>query len=503
MQIATFLAHHQVRENPFRAEEARHDEVFERIDHTCHHPDFEKIRGDFLHPSSAIVCGEKGSGKTAIRLQMEQAAQEHNQAHPDRRCLVVAYDDFNAMLDHLHRHAPKAAPQELLGQVRLCDHMDAILMAVVPGMVDQVLGELRGKAGPLELDAGPRGVLRLDRASRRDLLLLQACYDRPQAAPRRSRRLARMLRIGGAGELSWWKWASILSAAVAVGLAVTYLLKAPQQANWLWQTLLALAALLALGVAARLGWLWLRLGRLAAGLARHLRVSGRGAASFRASLSALRLQDLLAAELPCNQEEQPRYAMFARLLDLIRPLGYRSIVVLVDRVDEPTLISGDPRRMRGFVWPLFNHKFLQQESIGLKLLLPIELRYLVGREGEEFFREARFDKQNFIERLSWSGATLYDLCTARLNACRPEGEPPIALDELFDDSISQQELIDVLDQMQQPRDAFKFLYQLIQEHCANVAEGRPAWTIARPTLDSVRRAQSERMSAMLRGMAPA
>ena len=94
------------------------------------------------------------------------------------------------------------------------------------------------------------------------------------------------------------------------------------------------------------------------------------------------------------------------------------MLVLVDRVDEPTLINGEPERMRALVWPLLNNKFLQQDRVGVKLLLPLDLRYLLNRETSDFFREARLDKQNLIERLIWSGSVLYDLCTARLNACR-------------------------------------------------------------------------------------
>jgi len=142
--------------------------------------------------------------------------------------------------------------------------------------------------------------------------------------------------------------------------------------------------------------------------------------------------------------------------------------------------------------------------VGVKLLLPLELRYLLNRETSEFFREARLDKQNLIERLSWSGAVLYDLCTARLNACRrtdPDA-PPISLRDLFEETVTSQDLVDALDQMQQPRDAFKFIYHIIQEHCANVPQEQPQWKIPRPVLDGIRKQQVERMTGMLRGVRP-
>jgi hypothetical protein len=138
------------------------------------------------------------------------------------------------------------------------------------------------------------------------------------------------------------------------------------------------------------------------------------------------------------------------------------------------------------------------------MLLPLELRHMLNRESPEFFREARLDKQNLIERLSWSGALLYDLCTARLNACRDPSAngSRLTLRDLFDDTVTQQDLIDALDQMQQPRDAFKFVYQLIHEHCSNIPEEAAQFKIPRPVLDALRKQQVERMTGMLRGVRP-
>ena len=61
--------------------------------------------------------------------------------------------------------------------------------------------------------------------------------------------------------------------------------------------------------------------------------------------------------------------------------------MVLDRIDEPTLISGDPDRMRAVIWPIMNNKFLQQEGIGFKMLLPIELRHELFRESNAFFQE--------------------------------------------------------------------------------------------------------------------
>jgi hypothetical protein len=57
--------------------------------------------------------------------------------------------------------------------------------------------------------------------------------------------------------------------------------------------------------------------------------------------------------------------------------------------------------------------------------------------------------------------------------------------------------------MLQPRDAFKFLYRVIQEHCSNVTQDEPIWRIPRLTLMTVRKQQSQRVQDFHRGVAPA
>jgi hypothetical protein len=195
--------------------------------------------------------------------------------------------------------------------------------------------------------------------------------------------------------------------------------------------------------------------------------------------------------------------MFARLRRVLSPLGVGSMIVVVDRVDEPTLVNGDADRMRAIVWPMLNNKFLQMERTGFKLLLPIELRHAIFRESSAFFQEARLDKSNMIERLQWTGSMLYDLCNARLQACLREGSSTISLRDLFDDDVSRQDIVDALDQMRQPRDGFKLLYQCVQEHCSNVTEDQPAWRIPRLTLDQVRKQQAERVQQLWHGVRPA
>jgi hypothetical protein len=225
---------------------------------------------------------------------------------------------------------------------------------------------------------------------------------------------------------------------------------------------------------------------------------------------------LKGGSLPMSDHDETRYEMFSRLWRVLGAMNYHAAIVLVDRVDEPALIGGDAERMRAIVWPLMNNKFLQMPHFAVKALLPVELRHELFRESAAFFQGARLDKQNLIERLSWTGAMLYDLCNARLNACRADasespadhapardGESALSLASLYAEDVSRQDIVDALDQMHQPRDAFKLIYQCIAEHCSNVTEEQAAWRIPRLTLDAVRKQQADRVQLFYRGIRPA
>ena len=116
MNLSQFFDHWLIDENPFRGEEARHDAVFARMGFlgdeagaperaTSSHSDFEKILGELTQPSTSIVFGEKGSGKTAIRMQIADRIGAHNRAKPDAKILLLPYDDLNTFLDQLQERA--------------------------------------------------------------------------------------------------------------------------------------------------------------------------------------------------------------------------------------------------------------------------------------------------------------------------------------------------------------------------------------------------------------
>jgi hypothetical protein len=569
MNLATFFDHWKIAENPFKGEEARQDPVFWRLEGipgptepagaktstagltATTHPDFEKILGELTRPSTAIVFGEKGSGKTAIRIQLTDRIAAYNRANPQAKCLLIPYDDLNPILDRFCERTPaerkgkNAPPESPLMRFRLVDHIDAMLSIVVPRLVDAVLRERRderagtaragghGSASPTDLKGGEpapaagldlgddarKRIRKMEVGFRHDVLLLQSMYDRPERADIRTRRLRRTLRLSVPTGVLIWTVLAYLGWAVPGALVYVGLTRQPPLLSWppvpdwfvyslLGATALYLGALIKRSVYDRLRYI-----SLGHRVRKQVRVISRGDASFGRSIRELPPSLVDSTILPMTSAEEPRYDMLDRLQRVLRPFGYTSMLLVVDRVDEPTAIGGDPERMRAVMWPLLNNKFLQHAGLGVKMLLPMELRHALFRESSSFFQEARLDKQNLIERLAWTGPMLYDLCNARLQACRAgavataEGATaeakPLNLLDLFAEDVTRQDLIDALDQMHQPRDAFKLLYQCLVEHCSNVSQEGASYRIPRSVLDNVRKQQVERVKQLYKGVRPA
>ena len=92
MKLHDLLARHGLTANPFADEDAQTDPVFQgRCSASAFHPNWDKVYGDPSSPATSIVFGEKGAGKTAMRLQIAEQIAVHNQTHENQRLFVIEY----------------------------------------------------------------------------------------------------------------------------------------------------------------------------------------------------------------------------------------------------------------------------------------------------------------------------------------------------------------------------------------------------------------------------
>jgi hypothetical protein len=496
MKTEQFLQHHGIKGNPFSEEDAQTDTVFKRrCLSTIHHPAWNKFFGSPADPSTALVFGEKGSGKTALRLQAMSEIEAFNQANPSERVFVISYDDFNPYLDHFRDAIRTSDTTTVLKRWVLQDHMDAILSLGVTQLIDLLTSE--------KVDLS---VLSLDQ--RRDLLLLAALYDASTGEPI-ERRWSRLRRRSGFRPL--WSRRD-LQIGFGTTLLVSLLIAAfPSLRSWSvlpWLLVPVLAGWI------YWGWRLLRAEWYARDIRKGLKVLSRDPSALRWELLWFKPTELGGQPLPTatHGRAEERYELLRKFQGVLSTLGYGGIIVLIDRVDEPQQIEGDPRKMRALIWPLLDHKFLRHPGVGIKLLLPIELAYYLEKEDKEFYDRARPDKLNMIKPLRWTGPSLYDLASDRLRACQitpsangePIGQHGLSHDgprlrNFVDDSITDDSLKDALGNLRTPRHLFKFLHRLIEEHCHRHTEDQPRWTIDHDTFRTSFSAYMRDLEAFDRG----
>src|SRR5262249_43966082 len=106
------------------------------------------------------------------------------------------------------------------------------------------------------------------------------------------------------------------------------------------------------------GWRLARAEWFARDIRKGLRVLSRDPAALRWELLWFKPGELGGQPLPTASAAggEERYELLRKFQAVLDTLGYSGIVVLIDRVDEPQQIEGDPRKMRALIWPLLDHK---------------------------------------------------------------------------------------------------------------------------------------------------
>ena len=132
-------------------------------------------------------------------------------------------------------------------------------------------------------------------------------------------------------------------------------------------------------------------------------------------------------------------------------------------------------------------------------MLPIELTRFIDREDRDFYQRARLDKQNMVPNFEWSGEALYDVTTARVNACAANNGTP-NLREMFDPALTDRRLIDAFRSLRVPRHLFKFLYRVLVNHCNAHTDSEPVWQISPQTFESTLAVFLRDQDAFDRGM---
>ena len=493
MKIQQFLEHHGIASNPFADEDAQTDLVFKgACIRTTHHPSWDKIYGDPKEPATAVVFGEKGSGKTALRLQIVRHLADFNADHPKDQVLVVQYDDFNAYLDRFRDRFSRRRRRmdRALEQWRLWDHMDAILAQAVTQLADRILEVKQARHPAARDDALPTAAL--DPAQIRDVMLLAACYDQSTAENvlQRWRALRSKLRF------PVWrsKWEISLGIAVTVATIAFFI----WLRDWSWLAKIWPYLIVAAGWGPWI-WRWLKCHYAAWRVVSNTRVLKHSTKLLRKILIQFPAGKIIGQPLPAHQRTDDRYELLSKLQGVLRSMQIEGIIVLVDRVDEPYLINGSTELMRALIWPMLDNKFLKHPGLGIKLLLPIELERLVDREDRDFHQRARLDKQNMIRSLAWTGQSLYDMAVARIKACAIDGGTP-SLAGIFDQSVDPRRLIEAFAGLRVPRHLFKFMYRLFTAHCNSHSDENPVWQISSGTFESVLALYQRDQDAFDRGL---
>ena len=424
---------------------------------------------------------------------MRRRIDEFNQANPAEKVFRIEYIDFNFSIEQFRRSlglrgdSPQAM-QEVVNRWKLSDHLDNIFSLGITKLVDDLL------------DSGKKNYA-LPRKQILDLFILTALYynsDRRATTEARTKlcKLFNYIRFRPA--MRWMVWIILTLLSVEIGLL-------PMMKNWTagparyWYA--------AGGIGLLLTWGWALLSRsslhnMAARAHHSVKVLPRDSNPLIQILTDLSPKERKEFVLPRASDEATRYHVLHRFLGLLDMFGYKGVYVLIDRIDEPSLLSGKEELMRQFVEKILDIKLLQYSGLGIKLFLPIELDEIHRNASPEQLKRMRLDKSNLIAELKWSGQELYEIANQRFLAGLSTNAAFHHLSELFEDKFDFNYLRDTLTTLGTPRHAFGFLSTLFTEYVKDLPndlpENDPRWKVPRSHFDIVRASWIDRSGVMRR-----
>ncbi len=499
----TWRHHWALDEDPFVQEDADKDPVLARVPLEAVHSSFDRLYGTPDSPAPGIVFGEKGSGKSSLRLAMKRRLAGES-------AFVVEYMEFDSFLtearkaDRLPPSGPKT-PRRIVERFTLADHIDAMLSLGVTKLSEEILSGQRP------------GAPALAKKHKATLVALAGLYyrsdDRSGDDVDRGLRKALKLRSAkpfGQNLLRFGLTALGLGLAAvpfvdSIGIDAAKHLGVEDTENSLWWMVggAVLAATWGSHLVSKL------ITRRSAGAAtRAVRVVPRDPDPLANLLERMPRSICRDLALPEGSSVGTRLVLLQRFISLLKELGSPSFYVLMDRIDEATVLSGRADLMRPFVESLLEHRVLQFEGLALKLFLPIELSRLYLGASPEELKSMRLDKANSVPELRWSGQELSEVAAQRLRAVRPEGTPKDQaggrLSDFFDEEVGDGQIRVALGELGTPRLAFGFLGAMFADQARELDDDldpeSPDWRIPKRRFDILHASWLDRARGLRRAL---
>ena len=325
MEIKEWLQVWQFEHNPFVIFDADRDPYLQTsmVENTSR-------RSVLLHidkPTPYVIFAIRGAGKSSMRIDTERYLNDYRD-----QVLVISYVEFNELLAEVAR--PRTLPLEYASdksaltrflkgrkeiplvresKITLDDHLDYILKLGIEELYRTIVNTPR------------EDLLKNNREIAEKFLLLTALYYTPNDLSSKIATLRRVIEITGYER------------------KLPFFLK--KQAKFIAGEIYRQIR----GVPVSLE-----------GMVKTIQEIGVGLFEFHG--------------IPRNTEN--RFTLFKSFMELIRYFGLAGVYLLVDRVDEPTSIKGDPEKMRELVTPILDDQLFQIDHLGIILFLPYELHDL-------------------------------------------------------------------------------------------------------------------------------
>jgi hypothetical protein len=410
MEIQEWLQVWQFEHNPFVIFDADRDPYLQiaMVENTS-------LRSVLLHidkPTPYVIFAIRGAGKSSMRIDTERFLSQHRD-----KVLVISYVEFNELLAEVSR--PRRLPLEYSSnrstlarvfkrkreeplsresRITLDDHLDYILKLGIEELYEAIC------------EAQKEDMLKDNREIAEKFILLTALYFAPNDLSSKVTALRRLMEISG------YKRRSNFFAK--------------KQAKFL------------------AGEMYRNIRSVPVSLESTVKIIqeiGPGLFEFHG--------------IPRTTEN--RFTLLKSFMELVRYFGLSGVYLLVDRVDEPTSIKGDPEKMRELVTPILDDQLFQINHLGIILFLPYELHDL-----KKYYRS---DRIKTISSINWSPENMVRLIEKRMNVARKPGSPPLHLADIFEENGESKAQFIV--RQLTPRNAFRLLSIIIEEHCQTAIYG--------------------------------